>query len=486
MTEVFCDRLRLRIPMQHPEIASDRFWSRRLAAHDLAELPGDDDEPQSGDRVMRPFRTIVGPLLGSFAARSSAPNEIELDGSPLKFLQGHNAFGSDDVPALAFEVASRVLHQSWAEDEINRAKLAAARAAGFIGPADKLACSKESLVFAALNAAERARFGAYKIDRVPLRHKPWNRDDLEAMIESLSAHIWSAELRTVDLTTMLDLRTEENALAYLRHLQRHARYEGAHKSMRPMGDSTLYLGSSKSTKGSIKIYAKGPEMRVNRPGAALIRDEIEAEKIARARGEVPASPWYRAVAPHYDDCSEWAAGAVRIELTLKRRDLVELGLLTLADWERANWDRQLSRRMMRRYLEPIRVPEGNMRNIVDELPKKIRGHYQLWRTGEDLRTTLSRATWFRVRSQLRAFGVDIATPPPAELQLSLAPVAPMKVAQLSELLGLRVMDVPDWARGTLAYFEPRTLHPPPPPDKPPLPSKALRALRSSDERDPRH
>ncbi|HLW03941.1 MAG TPA: phage/plasmid replication protein, II/X family [Ktedonobacterales bacterium] len=42
----------------------------------------------------------------TLAARAR-PGELELSGSPAKFLQGHNAFGSDDLRALAREIIAR-------------------------------------------------------------------------------------------------------------------------------------------------------------------------------------------------------------------------------------------------------------------------------------------------------------------------------------------------------------------------------------------
>lgn len=46
----------------------------------------------------------------------------------------------------------------------------------------------------------------------------------------------------------------------------------------------------------------------------------------------------------------------------------------------------------------------------NEIPARLRGHAVLWRDGVDLRGMMSRATWFRVKSQLRDFGIDISVP----------------------------------------------------------------------------
>ena len=48
------------------------------------------------------------------------------------------------------------------------------------------------------------------------------------------------------------------------------------------------------------------------------------------------------------------------------------------------------------------------------LPAELRKTIALWRTGADLRTFLSKATFYRHRQVLlRELGVDIASPPPA-------------------------------------------------------------------------
>lgn len=45
-----------------------------------------------------------------------------------------------------------------------------------------------------------------------------------------------------------------------------------------------------------------------------------------------------------------------------------------------------------------------------EIPSSLRQYAVLWRDGTDIRGMVSRPTWYRVKSRLRDFGIDISTP----------------------------------------------------------------------------
>jgi II/X family phage/plasmid replication protein len=46
--------------------------------------------------------------------------------------------------------------------------------------------------------------------------------------------------------------------------------------------------------------------------------------------------------------------------------------------------------------------------ILYTLPNKLRSTYILWKEGEDLRQSLSKPTFYRHRTQLLSFGIDIS------------------------------------------------------------------------------
>lgn len=70
--------------------------------------------------------------------------------------------------------------------------------------------------------------------------------------------------------------------------------------------------------------------------------------------------------------------------------------------------------LFKKYLKRVNI-EGNMKMAsteLDKIPAKLRGTYQLWITGCDLRQCMSMPTFYRHKAQLRALcGINIDTPP---------------------------------------------------------------------------
>ncbi|WP_040499652.1 phage/plasmid replication protein [Ideonella sp. B508-1] len=54
-------------------------------------------------------------------------------------------------------------------------------------------------------------------------------------------------------------------------------------------------------------------------------------------------------------------------------------------------------------------------SAITGLPKHLRRTYEAFRTGKNIRQTMSRATLYRHRADLLKHGIDIAAPLPAEL-----------------------------------------------------------------------
>ncbi|WP_283159727.1 phage/plasmid replication protein, II/X family, partial [Xanthomonas axonopodis] len=68
--------------------------------------------------------------------------------------------------------------------------------------------------------------------------------------------------------------------------------------------------------------------------------------------------------------------------------------------------------------------------------------YLAWAAGNDLRETMSRPSFYRLRSKLLPHGVDIATLMPKEVS---------NVVPLYRILEAVPVSVPDWAVGTPLY-----------------------------------
>lgn len=98
------DYLRCRVPIVLPRPIDDGCTLKMTAG---------------GVVVSRTPHRLKIPSPGSYAAsihvRSVSSGELEIEGNPVKFLQGHNLYGTDDLPALLLATLERVL----AAPEIN-------------------------------------------------------------------------------------------------------------------------------------------------------------------------------------------------------------------------------------------------------------------------------------------------------------------------------------------------------------------------------
>ena len=88
---------------------------------------------------------------------------------------------------------------------------------------------------------------------------------------------------------------------------------------------------------------------------------------------------------------------------------------------------------------------------LDGLPSGVRATYQLWFDGHDVRSMVSRPTFYRHRNQLLEHGIDIS--------MASNKVQPDRsnVVPLVRTITLSPAVVPHWAYGTDLFFEPRKL-----------------------------
>lgn len=176
--------------------------------------------------------------------------------------------------------------------------------------------------------------------------------------------------------------------------------------------STVYLKAS-SRLWSLKCYSKGDE----------VRDHV-MEDLVEQIGETPdGEPVFDE--PTYDQIeSPWLWGTARIELTLRAQELSKLAEVLGFDGRDPDRPRSifdLSRDVLddlwRTYWRRIRMPNAEplrRDELIDELPRRLRGVYARWLAGEDFARTMSRVTLWRYRKDLMAFGVNIDQPPSKE------------------------------------------------------------------------
>lgn len=178
----------------------------------------------------------------------------------------------------------------------------------------------------------------------------------------------------VDINYSFELPHRQDVLAWLRA----AEYKSKTRHGRPqMKGGTLYFGKN-SLRWAIKAYSKG--------------EEIEAPKHrlpdALTETQIPA----------------WADNKLRIELRLKKKELAEIGLLTAKDMTP-----DVAKNIYNSYVRKIEMNQQIALSTETEhdLPQRLRSTYILWKSGVDLRTTLSKATFYRHRKEFCEHGIDI-------------------------------------------------------------------------------
>lgn len=106
---------------------------------------------------------------------------------------------------------------------------------------------------------------------------------------------------------------------------------------------------------------------------------------------------------------EYTNGLLRAELTIRSMELKEKGIQS-AKALQGNIEA-----LFDEYFERIDIAMNT--NVTSEeiqsMPRAIRNTYLMWQNGVDVRPTLSKASFYRHRSQLLPYRVDIAMPPAA-------------------------------------------------------------------------
>lgn len=287
-------------------------------------------------------------------------SHVWIEGNPVKWFQGHNLWGTDDLPSLAVATATAV--------------------AGCLG----IEVSADTL-------------------------RSWESGDIQ--------------LTRVDCTESFHLDNRAQVLAWLR-----AAEQTAHIPHRGRGQlckgSTLYFGKN-SRRWSLKLYAKGQEIEVKGHGQGAIID-----------------------LPH---ARAWADRTLRAELTLRSMELKRLSFDMVSAWLPVDGvplpvtGELLRERLCSMTMTTTRAISSD---LLDTLRPALRTALVAWEAGADLRTMLSRPTFYRYRAELLPHGIDIATLLPKEVS---------NVVPLHRVLEAKPVTVPHWAVGTHLYFEPRRI-----------------------------
>lgn len=268
-------------------------------------------------------------------------------------------------------------------------------------------------------------------------HNLFGTDDLAALVQAFVLAVYDrigyeptvAEveqlrvglvwLTRIDINRNSDFGSRPRALNAVRALS-----ECAHMSHRGrgslVGEGTAYWGQ-KSRYFSLKAYAKGVE--------------LDKHKLSKDL-------------PMVAELHRFSEGLVRREVTIWARELQRRKLHLLANWSTLGaspmsvFDDMFGR---------LTISEATMKEPaeLDAIPAKLRSVYQLWADGHDLRELFPTRTFYRHRKALLALGVDIAVKQPRDV----SNVVPLVVTLVGHEVG-----IPEWARGTPLYFDPRASH----------------------------
>lgn len=212
------------------------------------------------------------------------------------------------------------------------------------------------------------------------------------------------EVGMVDINYSFSLPSRADVLAFIRAMEFKAKTRHGRPSTK---GGTLYFGKS-SSRWALKLYCK-------------------AEEIQSKTGKLPALLMNQGI-------EHWAENKLRVELRLYAKELTQLeltkGHLFNLDVVRRTFNEYLGRINM---TDQIRLSD----EITANLPNKLVSTYTLWTEGHDLRSMMSKATYYRQRKALMDYGVNIDLRP-CEPETS-------NVIPLFRILEAMPADIPNWA-----------------------------------------
>jgi II/X family phage/plasmid replication protein len=212
------------------------------------------------------------------------------------------------------------------------------------------------------------------------------------------------ELSRVDVNETWHLNNQKDVLAWIRAVGETAYLK--HRGAGQFSGDTAYFGKD-SRRWALKCYSKGLEI--------LARGHKLPPELA-----IP-------------EMMEYAQKALRIEGVTRQLELKRRGLDIAS-----NWDIDTAEELLLEYISKLEMSDVYMLkdDVLDSLPAKLRLAYQSWLNGDDLKIILSRPTFYRYRTQLFKYGIDISTKSPKEKS---------NVIPLIRVLEAKPVGIPDWA-----------------------------------------
>lgn len=211
-------------------------------------------------------------------------------------------------------------------------------------------------------------------------------------------------LSRVDVNESWHLDNTKDVLAWIRAVGSTAYMK--HRGAGQFSGDTAYFGKN-SRRWSLKCYSKGNEIAAKGHNLPF---ELQIPELVL-----------------------YANKSLRIEAVIRQLELKRLGLDIAS-----NWDIDKPEELLLNYIQNLELSDVYMLkdDVLDSLPTRLRMVYQSWLNGDDLKQIMSSSAFYRWRSQLQKFGVDIATPSPKEKT---------NVIPLIRVLEAKPVGIPDWA-----------------------------------------
>jgi len=360
---IFCDWVTADLPYE---------WKERISGGWFVQFDREEYFTKETARRLNVKGTNGSTLAIRTHVNFKKKKRLELSGNPIKFLQGHNVFGSGDLLSIMNQTLDVLCAgcsptlEGYSSEEIEILK----EAHHFVGqgPFYQVTPTEE----------ERNQWarGNYRISRI----------DLTAMVELASR----AEVRAV----LNSLRGRATI---------HRRGSGS------WYDGTLYFGltnkGSRATPWMIKAYCKADEMKLNEVPKNI--DDFDRPKAAREWGGILPKD-----IPHRDELCAWADNKLRVELTLRTAALRKHGL----QWAHS-WTQTIADEVFKSYLKQMNIG-GIVCDAVEDNPSlslSLRRTFSEWKRGVDVRQYMNRQTFSRHRKEiLDITGCDISGDPLTE------------------------------------------------------------------------
>lgn len=211
-------------------------------------------------------------------------------------------------------------------------------------------------------------------------------------------------LTRIDINYSFELSSRADVLAWLRAAEYKSKTRHGRSSSK---GGTLYWGKN-SNRWSLKAYCK-------------------AEEVQHPKHRLPDSLVDTPLIP-------WVDNKLRVELVLRSKELDELNL-SLA----SSWSPQTVSDTYFNYLKRLNMNEqiALSTETLMALPQRLRSTYVLWQEGHDLRSTISKATYYRHRKELMTHGINIDLRQDASDRSNVVP--------LVRVLEAVPAQIPEWA-----------------------------------------